>query len=85
MGFHRQTALANPRKNRIIVLESLNFLWDDPELKEIADMWEQEVSICSMGEHFNRDPDEVLLAVIHLARKGRISKRKSGLGGILID
>jgi hypothetical protein len=28
------------RKNRVIVLEEMNFVWDKPELEEMAQMWE---------------------------------------------
>jgi predicted regulator of amino acid metabolism with ACT domain len=71
-----------PRKarlNRIIVCENMNFIWDDPELKEIAEMWKLNLSIEYMANHFERDPDEVIIAIIHLAREDKIIRRKEGL------
>ena len=71
----------SPRKNRIVILEELNFIWDEPELKEMSKMWESEIAVQHIAERFNRDADEVLLALIHLARAKRISSRACGLGG----
>lgn len=67
------------RMNRIIVLENLNFIWDRSELIEIKRMWKKDVSMIAIAEHFKRDPDEVLLALIHLAREDKINRRKGGL------
>jgi hypothetical protein len=64
--------------NRIIVLEDLNFIWDRSELNELADMWQKGFSIPAMGEYFERDPDEVLLAIIHLAKEEKIMTRIGG-------
>jgi hypothetical protein len=73
--------LRKPRINRQIVLEDLNFLWDRPELRELVQMWNKKFSVLQMAEYFERDPDEILLALIHLARTDRIKKRKGGLFG----
>lgn len=73
--------IKNPRKNRIVILEELDFIWDEPELKEICILWESEISIKHIAKQFRRDPDELLLALLHLARVGRIKNRASGLKG----
>ncbi|WP_152966723.1 hypothetical protein [Sporosarcina globispora] len=65
----------------MIVLEELDFIWDDAELAVLKDLWDREFSISWIGEYFERDPDEVLLALIHLARSHRIDRRKTGLKG----
>ena len=67
--------------NRVCVLENLDFYWDRSELKVMKKMWNLSLSIEYMANHFERDPDEVLLALIHLARKDSITKRKGGLEG----
>lgn len=67
------------RKQRVIVCEELNFVWDAPELKEIAKYWELSGDIRLIAKHFDRDPDEVLIALIHLARKDKITRREGGL------
>jgi dimeric dUTPase (all-alpha-NTP-PPase superfamily) len=70
------------RKKRVIVLEEMNFVWDEPELEEMAQMWESGSSVFQIAKHFKReDPDEVILAVMHLARKEKIAARESGLNG----
>jgi predicted regulator of amino acid metabolism with ACT domain len=69
----------NARLNRIIVCEYMNFIWDAPELKEIVKMWQMNLSIEYMANHFDRDPDEVIVAIIHLAREDKIIRRKEGL------
>lgn len=71
--------LREPRKNRIVVLDDLDFVFDEGELMDIKEMWEQELSIYYMGTYFDRDPDELLMAIIHLSREEKINRRKSGL------
>ncbi|RID87076.1 hypothetical protein D1953_07105 [Peribacillus asahii] len=64
--------LNKPRMNRVIVLEELNFVWDECELEEVASMVNQGDDFFKIGQHFKRDPDEVLLAFIHLARQDKV-------------
>jgi hypothetical protein len=76
---YNEANLREPRKNRVIVLENLNFIFDEYELKDIKKMWNLELSVSYMSEYLNRDSDEILLALIHLAREDRITRRKAGL------
>ncbi|MBM4762735.1 hypothetical protein [Bacillus sp. B15-48] len=79
-GKSRANLYLAARKNRVIVLEDMDFLWDEPELNELADLWERGISIKQMAYRFDReDPDEVILALLHLAREDRIRRRKGGL------
>ncbi|WP_433956962.1 helix-turn-helix domain-containing protein [Cytobacillus horneckiae] len=71
--------LLKPRKNRIVVLEDLNFVWDEPELMELAELWEEEYSVMYISAQLSRDPDEVIIGIIHLAREDLISQRRGGL------
>ncbi len=71
----------NPRSCRVIVLEELDFVFDRPELSEIAEIWNNGFSVKTIAKKFKRDPDEILLALIHLAKKEKIERRNSGLGG----
>lgn len=73
--------LQEARRNRVIVLEDLNFLWDQVELKLVEKMWKEGESVGSIIEKADRDPDEILLALIHLAREDKIKHRKGGLFG----
>lgn len=63
-----------PRAKRVIVLEDLNFVWDESELDEIVSMVNKGTDLFQIGQHFKRDPDEVLLAFVHLARKDKIKE-----------
>ncbi|KON86588.1 hypothetical protein AF332_06995 [Sporosarcina globispora] len=81
MGYHKESLLRDARRKTVIVLEELDFIWDDAELAVLKDLWDREFSISWIGEYFERDPDEVLLALIHLARSHRIDRRKTGLKG----
>jgi hypothetical protein len=74
-----QEILRAPRKNRIVVLEDLNFIWDEEELFDIACMWNEELSVMYIADYFERDPDEIILALIHLAREERITQRAGGM------
>lgn len=78
---NRDGYLLNPRRNRIIVLEDMNFIWEQSDLREVKKMWEMNFSIIYMAEYFDRDPDEILLALIHLAKDDRIKSRIYGLRG----
>ncbi|MEX3715406.1 hypothetical protein ABFV99_23830 [Cytobacillus horneckiae] len=71
--------LLKPRKNRIVVLEDLNFVWDEPELMELAELWGQEYSVMYISDQLGRDTDEVIIGLIHLAREDLISQRCGGL------
>ncbi|NRG47351.1 hypothetical protein HRF87_21735 [Bacillus sp. CRN 9] len=73
------SSLLKPRKNRIVVLEDLNFVWDEPELMELAELWEQEYSVMYISDKLGRDTDEVIIGLIHLAREDLISQRRGGL------
>jgi hypothetical protein len=81
---NRDGYLKDARMNRIIVLEDLNFIWERSELREIKKMWEKNFSVSYMADYFERDPDEILLALIHLAKDDRISARKNGFKGVNI-
>jgi hypothetical protein len=71
------------KMDRVIVLEDCNFIWEAKELREMVKLWKSGMSVETMAEHFERDPDEVLLAIIHLAKDKRISGRKGGAFGWL--
>lgn len=70
--------LKDALKNRVIVLEDANFIWEEKELREMVKLWKKGYSIEYMAEHYERDPDDVLLALIHLAKEDRIKPRKGG-------
>ncbi len=83
-GRSSEQAYHMPRKNRVIVLEDMNFIWDEWELEELAQCWKKGVNIYRLAERYERDPDEVLLALMHLAREDRIKQRDKGLRGVSV-
>jgi hypothetical protein len=78
MGRKLNDGFIPARKNRVLVCEGLDFWWDEPELNVIVKMWKGGLSINQMADRFERDPDEVLLAIIHLAREDLIMTRTGG-------
>jgi hypothetical protein len=71
--------LRDPRMNRVIVLENLNFIFDESELNEINELWDKDSSLTDIAEYFKRDPDEIFLALFHLSREKKIKRRRGGL------
>jgi len=67
------------RKKIEIVLDDLDFIWDRAELSEMKQMWEEGKTLYEMAYRFDRKEEEVFLALLHLSRHGRITKR---LGGV---
>ncbi|WP_156319875.1 hypothetical protein [Bacillus sp. FJAT-18017] len=59
----------------------MDFVWDEPDLIYLAAIWRENQSVLNMAKHFKRDPDEIILALIHLAREKEIKRRPSGLKG----
>jgi hypothetical protein len=78
MGRKLNNGFIPARKNRVLVCEGLDFWWDELELNVIVKMWKGGLSINQMADRFERDPDEVLLAIIHLAREDLIMTRTGG-------
>lgn len=79
------TTKLKPRKRaeqKVIILENLDFSWLRSDMDRAAEMWQAGVPVPEMADELGREPDEVLMLVIHLARRGRIGSRKGGLLGI---
>ncbi|MDA2637952.1 helix-turn-helix domain-containing protein [Bacillus cereus] len=72
--------MKNERRNLYIALEELDMLWDEDEVAQVKEAWNNNESVFAIGEKMQRDPDEVALLIMDLARKGVIGKRALGLG-----
>jgi hypothetical protein len=81
MNFEKMYLTKEPPLNRVCVCEDLDFYWDDRDLKKLKKLWQSDVEVNRIAEHFDRDPDEVILAIIHLAREDKIKRRNRGLLG----
>lgn len=62
------------RRNIVVALEDLDFIWDSDELRDMVELHNEGKDIEYMAWFFNRDPDEVFIALFHLARKGKIER-----------
>ncbi|MDF2790827.1 MAG: hypothetical protein K0S80_3928 [Neobacillus sp.] len=68
-------------KMTVVILEDLNFFWAEEELTDLSFQWSDCKSIQEIADYFKRDPDEILVAIIHLAREDKITARKGGVIG----
>ncbi|NGP46003.1 hypothetical protein G4V62_13980 [Bacillaceae bacterium SIJ1] len=57
----------------------MDFIWDDADLSDFAELWRGGMSLVGIAGHFRRDIDECALAVMHLARENRIKRRRNGI------
>ncbi|MCS1351176.1 helix-turn-helix domain-containing protein [Mechercharimyces sp. CAU 1602] len=79
----REMPVATPFERRLlyVALEDLDFVWDEAEVPQVVEMWRDGQSLHDIAKTLDRDPDEVTLLVMDLARQGRISRRKRGARG----
>lgn len=83
MSYGRNDCLKYRPKTRLyIALESLDFSWYPWEVEKVRELWAQGKSIMRIGKIMDRDPDEVTLLVMSLARERKISRRPGGAIGI---
>jgi hypothetical protein len=80
-GAKKEALFQEARMNRECACIDLNFWWDRSEFKDMKKMWNKGIGAVEMAEYFGRDPDEVLIALIHLAREEKIEARATGLKG----
>ncbi|EJR68622.1 hypothetical protein IIO_00150 [Bacillus cereus VD115] len=72
--------MKNERRNLYIALEELDMFWDEDDVLRVKDAWKNNESVFAIGKKLQRDPDEVALLIMDLARKGTIRNRPVGLG-----
>lgn len=53
-----------------------NFRWEPAQVRRMIRLWDAGVPIYHMAELLSRDPDEVAVLVIDLARRGIIEERR---------
>lgn len=70
-----------PKEELYIACEDLDFSWYHDELQFVIEAWGKGLSIFEIAEELQRDPDEVLILLVDLARKERIGKRRGGIFG----
>lgn len=65
-----------------IALQDLDFSWYPWEVEKVRELWAQGKSVPRIAKIMERDPDEVTLLIMSLARERRISPRPGGAVGI---
>lgn len=71
-----------PHTKLIIALDDMDFSWFPAEVNKVKSLWDFGWHIADIAKTVKRNQDEVALLIMHLARKGKIQKRKGGvLGG----
>lgn len=64
-----------------IILEERKFIWEDAELKEFREMWEQGDSVNKMAKRFRCKEIDIAMVVLDQAEKKLIRSRPTGLIG----
>ncbi|AOM13830.1 hypothetical protein [Bacillus thuringiensis] len=80
MAAQNRKYMKKERCNLYIALEEMDMFWDEDEVWRVKEAWNNNESIFAISEKLQRDPDEVALLIMDLARKGAIEKRALGLG-----
>lgn len=69
------------RRNLYLALEGLDFTFDEADIPDIKRMWEEGLSIWDIARAYERDPDEITVLIMDLARKAVIEPRQGGAKG----
>ena len=64
-----------------IILEERKFIWEDAELREFREMWEQGDSVNKMAKQFRCKEIDIAMVVLDQAEKKLIRSRPAGLIG----
>ena len=64
-----------------IILEERKFIWEDAELREFREMWEQGDSVNEMAKRFRCKEIDIAMVVLDQAEKKLIRSRPAGLIG----
>lgn len=80
MAAQNRKYMKKERRNLYIALEEMDMFRDEDEVWRVKEAWNNNESIFAISEKLQRDPDEVTLLIMDLARKGAIEKRALGLG-----
>lgn len=67
-------------KSTVIILEELDFIWDDESIQKFREMWEENKTISEISKYFKRSKNEIALLVMDQEMKYKIKPRSIGLG-----
>lgn len=70
--------MRNKRRNIYLACTDMDFTWDEPQVYAVAEMYRRGATIYEIARYpgINRDPDEVAILIMDLARKGIIDPRE---------
>lgn len=60
---------------KIIILDGLDFMWSKKEIDRVVEMHNEGHHINDISKDVKRNPAEVLMALIHVAVKGKVGIR----------
>ncbi len=77
MNTRRQGAAVflKPGNDYVFCNEELEPVFERNDLEEITKKWNQGFSFEEIAVEYQRDPDEIFLAIFHQAREGKIVRR----------
>lgn len=81
MTKHYDRYKLRPQEELIVALDDLDFSWFPVEVNKVKKLWSLGWHIADIAKHMKRDPDEVAVLIMHLARQGRIRRRRMGVLG----
>lgn len=70
-----------PRERLHIALEDLDLSFTRAEVAAVIEGWRRGDHVADIADRIRRDPDEVAVLLIDLARCGRIARRQGGVFG----
>lgn len=69
-----QFAFIRPTGDYVIILDDLEFAFQKDQLDEIAELHNDGVRLSDISRITKRDEYEVMLAIIHLHRQGKLTR-----------
>ncbi len=64
-----------------IILEDLDFEWEQSEMDKALDLWKEGYGVPDIAVKLNRKLDETFLLMMHLSRQGKVKRRKGYFWG----
>jgi hypothetical protein len=71
--------MTQKRRNIYIALEELDFTWGEDQVLEVIEMWNDDVPLIYIADHFDRKDEEVGVLIMDLALKDKIKARERGI------
>ncbi|API92688.1 MULTISPECIES: hypothetical protein [unclassified Virgibacillus] len=73
-SFKKSVPLINPDKDHVFIFEDLEMAFTRRQYNDICKLWNKGYEIEDIAKNTHRDGQEILLALLDLARKGRLKR-----------